>query len=200
MSSDRELVARICEHDENAFETLSTRYRESIYRYVLATLHDSSATEDIVQEVFLRVWTHAEQWHEQGSFKAWLFRVATNLTLNYLRTLSRHRQQSLDAPANPLDEDDESNLPSWMVDHSLSAPDVLLVQDERNQLLQQLVERLPSEKQAVFRLVYENEMATRQVAQTLGIPEGTVKSRLHYATRRLAQAWRELQHEWEDMA
>ena len=200
MSSDAELVARICEHDESAFEALSARYRESIYRHVLSTLHDGSATEDVVQEVFLRVWTHAEQWHGQGSFKAWLFRVATNLALNYLRTLSRRRQQSLEAPADALDEDDESSMPSWMVDHSLPAPDVILEHGERNQLLQQLVEGLPTEKRMVFRLVYENEMATRQVAQTLGIPEGTVKSRLHYATRRLAQEWRDLQQEWEDMA
>lgn len=200
MSSDAELVARICEHDERAFEALSARYRESMYRHVLSLLHDSSATEDVVQEVFLRVWMHADQWYRQGSFKAWLFRVATNLALNYLRTLSRHRQQSLEASADPLDESDESNMPSWMVDHSLPSPDVILEHSERNELLQQLVEGLPTEKRVVFRLVYENEMATRQVAQTLGIPEGTVKSRLHYATRRLAQAWRDLQQEWEDMA
>jgi RNA polymerase sigma-70 factor, ECF subfamily len=91
-------------------------------------------------------------------------------------------------------------MPSWMVDHSLPSPDVILEHSERNELLQQLVEGLPTEKRVVFRLVYENEMATRQVAQTLGIPEGTVKSRLHYATRRLAQAWRDLQQEWENMA
>ncbi len=90
-------------------------------------------------------------------------------------------------------------MPSWMVDHSLLTPDVILEYGERNQLLQQLIEELPMEKRTVFHLIYQNEMATRQVAQTLGIPEGTVKSRLHYAIRHLAQAWRDLQHEWEDM-
>src|SRR5438128_8723478 len=74
MLADSELMARVCEHDVSAFETLSARYWESIYRHVLATIHDSSATEDIVQEVFLRIWTRAEQWHGRGSFKAWLFR------------------------------------------------------------------------------------------------------------------------------
>jgi RNA polymerase sigma-70 factor (ECF subfamily) len=198
MASDSELVARVREHDASAFETLSARYRESIYHHVLATVHDSSAAEDIVQEVFLRIWTRAEQWHESGSFKAWLFRIATNLALNYLRALRRRRQQSLEVPTDPLDEGDESSVPSWMVDHSLPGPDVILEQGERSQLLQRLVEGLPEEKRAVFRLVYDAEMQTRQIAQTLGIPEGTVKSRLHYATRRLAQQWRELQQEWED--
>ncbi len=63
MSSDAELIARIREHDESAFEALSERYRESIYRHILSTLHDNSASEEVVQEVFLRVWTHAELWH-----------------------------------------------------------------------------------------------------------------------------------------
>lgn len=198
MPSDAELIARICTHDANAFEALSARYRESIQRHVFATLHESSATEDIVQEVFLRVWLHAQQWHGSGNVKAWLFRIATNLALNHLRTLRRRQQQPLELPDDLLDEDDESSVPSWMADHALPGPDILLEEHERRQLLQQLVEELPFEKRVVLRLVYENEMATRQVARALGIPEGTVKSRLHYATRRLARAWRHLQQEWED--
>lgn len=199
MLSDAELVTRVCERDANAFEILSARYREGIARHVGALLHDGSATEDVTQEVFLRVWTHAEQWNGQGSFKSWLFRMATNLALNHLRALARRRQQPLEPPADPLDEDDESSVPAWMVDHALPDPEAILEQGERNRLLQRLVDELPTEKRAVFRLVYDHEMATRQVAQTLGIPEGTVKSRLHYATRRLAQAWRDLQQEWEEM-
>lgn len=199
MSSDAELVARICERDESAFEELSMRYRESMYRHVNAILHEGSSTEDVVQEIFLRVWMHADQWSGQGSFKAWLFRVATNQALNHLRTLSRHKQQSLEDTTDPLDEEDESSIPSWMVDHSLPAPEVFLEQSERNRFLQHLVEELPKEKRIVVVLVYEHEMVTREVARTLGIPEGTVKSRLYHATRRLAQAWRDLQQEWEDM-
>lgn len=200
MVSDSELMARVREHDAGAFETLLTRYREGIYGHVLTMVHDSSAAEDIVQEVFLRIWTHAEQWHGPGSFKSWLFRIATNLALNHLRSVRRRRQQPLEAPADPFNEDDESSVPSWMVDHSSPGPDILVEQGERGQLLQQLVAGLPAEKRVVFHLVYEAEMETRQIAQTLGIPEGTVKSRLHYATRRLAQQWRDLQHEGEDMA
>jgi RNA polymerase sigma-70 factor (ECF subfamily) len=199
MPSDAELLARICEHDANAFEALSARYRESIYRHVLATLHESSATEDIVQEVFLRVWLHAQQWRGQGNVKAWLFRIATNLALNHLRALRRRQQQPLELPDDLLDENDESTVPAWMADHSLPGPDTLLEEYERRQIFQQLVEELPAEKRVVFRLIYEHEMATRQVARVLGIPEGTVKSRLHYATRRLAHAWRYLQQEWEDI-
>jgi RNA polymerase sigma-70 factor, ECF subfamily len=199
MPSDAELVVRIREHDADAFEALSIRYREIIYRHVLSIIHDSDATEDVVQEVFLRIWTHAEQWNGRGTFKAWLFRIATNFALNYLRTLKRRKQQPLETPSDPLNEDDESSIPEWMTNHALPGPEVIVEQGERSKLLQQLVNGLPEEKREVFRLIHDAEMETSKVAATLGIPEGTVKSRLHYANRRLARQWRDATKEWEDM-
>ncbi|MBV9614872.1 MAG: RNA polymerase sigma factor [Ktedonobacteraceae bacterium] len=199
MPSDSELVAMMREHNTDAFEELSARYREIIYRHVLSTVHDSDAAEDVVQEVFLRIWTHAEQWNERGTFKAWLFRIATNLALNYLRTLRRRRQQPLETPSDPLDEDDESSIPEWMTNHALPGPEIIVEQGERSRLLQQLVNGLPEEKREVFRLIHDDEMEMRQVAETLGIPEGTVKSRLYYANRRLAREWQDVTKEWEDI-
>ncbi len=190
----------VCEHNTDAFEELSTRYREIIYRHVFSTVRDSDATEDVVQEVFLRIWIHAEQWNGNGTFKAWLFRIASNLALNYLRTVRRRRQQSLEVPSDPLDEDDESSIPEWMTNHALPGPEVILEQGERSKLLQQLVNGLPEEKREVFRLIHDDEMEMRQVAEILGIPEGTVKSRLYYANRRLAREWRDMAKEWENMA
>ena len=198
MPSDSELVARVREQSTDAFEELSARYREIIYRHVLSTLHDNDATEDIVQEVFLRIWTHADQWNARGTFKAWLFRIATNLALNYLRTLKRRRQQPLEVPADPLDEDDESSIPEWMTNHALPGPEIILEQGERSKLLQQLVNGLPEEKREVFRLIHDAEMETSRVAEMLGIPEGTVKSRLYYANKRLAREWRDATKDWGD--
>jgi RNA polymerase sigma-70 factor (ECF subfamily) len=198
MAPDGELVARIGERDAEAFEELSARYRELIYRHVFAMVRDGDATEDVVQEVFLRVWTHGWQWGKRGSFKAWLFRIATNSALNYLRNVRRRRQQPLERMTDPLNEDDESSIPEWIVDHALPAPDVILERSERSRLLRQLVSGLPVEKREVFRLIYEVEMETKGVAEALGIPEGTVKSRLHYTNKRLAKAWCDAEKEWED--
>lgn len=197
--TDAELMARICERDADAFEILSLRYRENMYRHTLALVHDAYAVEDLVQEVFLRIWTHAEQWHGSGSLRAWLFRIATNVALNYLRTVQRRRQQALEIPTDPLDEDDESCVPSWLVDHTQPGPDVVLEQGERNRLFQQLVNGLPVEKREVLHLIHDVDLSTRQVADMLGIPEGTVKSRLYYATQRLAREWHDLAQEWENL-
>jgi RNA polymerase sigma-70 factor (ECF subfamily) len=82
-----------------------------------------------------------------------------------------------------------------MIDDSALGPDAALDLTERRQMFRQLVEGLPEEKGEVFRLVHEMEMSMRDAAGALGIPEGTVKSRLHYAKRHLAREWQELNGE-----
>jgi RNA polymerase sigma-70 factor (ECF subfamily) len=196
MPSDRDLVGRILERDAHAFGTLFDRYGEVIRRHLVQIVRDEAAAQDLVQEVFLRVWTRAEQWEGRGSFKAWLYRIATNLALNHLRSVRRRREQPLEVPNEWADdEEEESPVPAWLIDTSAIAPDVALELAERRRRLQRLLGRLPEEKREVFRLVHEMELRVRDAADELGIPEGTVKSRLYYAKKRLAREWRDLETE-----
>ncbi|MFC1974862.1 RNA polymerase sigma factor [Chloroflexota bacterium] len=189
MPSDQDLIERIRQHDAQAFEILFERYKELIRRHLVHIVRSEAAAQDLGQEVFLRVWTRAEQWDGRGSFKAWLYRIATNLALNHLRSVNRRREQPLPAVDN-WDEDEAGNLvPAWLIDASALGPDVSLELAEQRGLFRRLVEALPKEKREVFRLVHEMEMSMRDAADELGIPEGTVKSRLYYAKRRLAREW-----------
>ena len=197
--SDQTLIRKIVKRDAAAFETLFARYSVSVRQHILSIVRTESAAEDLVQEVFLRVWMRAEQWNGQGEFKGWLFRIATNLALNYLRTVRRQRQEPLETPPDEFeDEDERPSDPDWMVDTSLRAPEVMVEQAERSQLLWQLVGGLPQEKREVLHLIYQKEMALREAAIELGIPEGTVKSRLHYSIRHLAREWKEIASGWEE--
>jgi len=198
MPSDQDLMGRIRARDANAFDTLFARYREMLRRHLMRTVRDESAAEDLLQEVFLRVWTCAEQWDGRGTFKAWLFRIGTNQALNHLRTVRRQREQSLEIPPDETDEEEENLIPGWLIDTASLGPEAILERAEQRELLWRLVEALPDEKREVVHLVYEAEMELRQVALTLGVPEGTVKSRLHYAMKRLAREWKELALEWEE--
>lgn len=200
MESEQDLIRRICERDEHAFETLFARYREIVRRHLARTVRDEEAADDLLQEVFLRVWTCAEQWDGRGAFKAWLLRIATNLALNHLRSVRRRREQPLEITTrnDTDDEENESPVPGWMIDASALGPDAALEQVERYELLWRLVDGLPEEKHEVLRMVYEAEMDIRDVASALGIPDGTVKSRLHYAVKRLAREWKEIAKEWEE--
>lgn len=191
-------MARIAEHDADAFDVLAARHERGLARHLFGILRDDDATRDLVQETLLRVWTHAHQWDGLGSPRRWLLRIANNLALNHLRTVRRRRERPLDLPMEAEDGSDE-HVPAWMIDDSSPGPDEALELAEQRRLLQRLMDRLPDDKREVLLLVYEADADIREAAGILGIPEGTVKSRLHSARQRLASEWRSIEPEWEDV-
>ena len=200
MQSDRTLIEQIRERNTTAFEALFERYRHAVHKHLLGIVRDESAAEDLVQEVFLRVWTCAAQWDGRGELKSWLYRIATNLALNHLRTVHRRRQQPLEIPDDAYDDEDgaPAQMPEWLIDGASPEPLTMLERSEQAEFLWELVDDLPDEKREVVHLVYGAEMDIRQVADELGVPIGTVKSRLHYTLRRLAREWKELGIEWNE--
>ena len=191
MSADRELVEQALAGDAVAFEALLARYRVQIRRHLLRYTHDDVAAQDLLQEAFLRVWTRGDQWDGRGTFRAWLYRVATNLALNHLRTVRRRREAPLETEEE-IEMDEGDLVPAWMIDDTALGPQAALEQAEERQQVRRLVAALPDEKRAVFRLVHEMEMTIHDAAARLEIPEGTVKSRLHYARKQLADDWQAL--------
>ncbi len=189
MLPDDELARRCAARDEAAFEALFNRHHDAVLRHVLRIVRDRSAADDLVQEVFLRVWNRADQWKGRGTFRAWVFRTATNLALNDLRSRKRRREEPLERPSLREDEDDDDIVPGWMVDASRPGADAVLEREERNRALRRLVDELSEEKREVFRMVYDDEMAIRDVARRLRIAEGTVKSRLHHGRKDIARKW-----------
>jgi RNA polymerase sigma-70 factor (ECF subfamily) len=193
--SDQELIRRIQSHNADALELFFARYRELMYRHVVRIVRNEAMAEDLVQEIFLRVWTHAEQWDGRGSVKAWLYRIGTNLALNQLRSVRRRRQESLEMFTGEANTEDELSIPGWLMDASALDPEATLETTERRRLFRHLVETLPEEKREVFRLIYETRLEIQAVAETLGISVGTVKSRLHYGKKQLAHEWKQMSSE-----
>jgi len=140
--------------------------------------------EDLLQEVFLRLWTLPAQWTGRGSVAAWLGRIAVNLALNHLRSQRRRPHRSLRGPRTDADEGLD---PDWLADESSLDPVELLERAEEMEAFRRSVESLPEAKRAVVKMIHEDEMDIPAVAEKLGIPEGTVKSRLYYSIRRLAR-------------
>jgi RNA polymerase sigma-70 factor (ECF subfamily) len=188
-TGDNQLIRQIQAGDPAAFEEFFARYRPAMQAHIARIVREPAATEDLVQEVFLRVWTRAEQWQGSGSVKGWLYRIATNLSLNHLRSVKRRPQQPLEIPTD--DGDDDSPVPGWMVDASALTPETQLEVIEQQKLLGQLINDLPPDKQDVFRMFYDDEMDLHSVASALEIPEGTVKSRLYHSRKRLAEQLKE---------
>lgn len=192
MRSDDELLKGIAAKSTEAFEEFFARYRVRVYRHLISRLHCPDSVEDLIQEVFLRVWIRAEQWDGRGSCAGWLMRIATNLSLNQIRTMNRHREIPLEVDYQAEDEDDSHSVPSWLADTD-SDPCLLCLQAEKEESFKHLIEILPEDKREVSRLVYESQMDLNEAAECLGIPVGTVKSRLYYARKHLAQKLNELE-------
>ena len=182
--SDTQLIQRIQGHDSEAFEAFYIRYRQVICIHITSIVRDDAVAQDLVQEVFLRVWTRANQWDGRGKVKGWVYRIATNLSLNHLRSMKRHPQLQLEIPADEIDAD--VSIPGWMIDPSALTPEVLFEVTEQRQMVWALIEDLPPEKREVFQMVYDEEMDLQSVASALEIPEGTVKSRLYHSRKSLA--------------
>lgn len=189
--TDAELIQRILNRDTDAFAVLFDRYMVQVTDHLARMLKESGAADDVAQEVFLRVWSRADQWSGAGSFRAWLLRIATNLALNHLRGKKRRRELPLEMPSLYDDDEDENLVPGWMIDHASLGPDAQIEQSEQQQMIRQMISDLPKDKREVFEMVHKDELALQEVAKRLDIPEGTVKSRLFHALKRLVLAWQE---------
>jgi RNA polymerase sigma-70 factor (ECF subfamily) len=185
MPTDRELMLRVAERDEDAFNALVHRQEGIVRRRLAGLIPDRASVEDLLQEVLLRLWTKSDG-YAGGSVKAWLLRIATNLALNHRRGRAR-RDRSL-RHARGLDPDRVSAPES-------AAPGMRTDESERRLVLRKAVDGLPRAKREVVRRVHEEQQQLVSIAKEMGIPLGTVKSRLHYALRDLAKALRE--HEGE---
>jgi RNA polymerase sigma-70 factor (ECF subfamily) len=183
--TDQRLIERIQEGQAEAFEMLYECYAEGVRRQLCYIVGEEPAAEDLLQETFLRVWTRAGQWNGQGTVKGWLFRIATNLALNHLRTRRRRPEQPLELPDTLVEDDELPDTPAWLVDSASLGPEAVMEHAERGTRLQQIIGELPEEKRELLRLVHQMELSLREAADELGIPEGTAKSRLHYARQQV---------------
>ena len=184
--SDEELIRRIARGGREAFDLLYRRHRRGVRALIGRMIHDAGVAEDLTQETFFRVWTRADSWCGRGPFRAWLFRIASNLSLNHLRSLRRNPEQPLSG-SGPLDREEAEAAVERRLESDLPGPDVLCERAELLDTIRRLIRELPEDKREVFALVHERDLSVPEASEILGIPAGTVKSRLHYGRRRLRQ-------------
>jgi len=186
MPNERDLMRRVSAKDAAAFDELVVAVGPWVRLRLVGIVRDEAAADDLLQEVLLRVWTRSGQWDGRGDVRAWLGRMAVNLALNHLRARRRQRHVPLEPSVDP---DKSEPSPAWMVDVSAVAPDLAAESNEEAARLAELLAGLPPTKLDVLRLVYEQELELHEAARLLGLPVGTVKSRLFYARRELARRW-----------
>jgi RNA polymerase sigma-70 factor (ECF subfamily) len=182
-------VARLRKGDPEALGALLERYQNRLYRYLLRMVRDPATADDLFQQTWLRVAEKVRQYDARRGFEPWLFRVARNLAIDYLR---RYRPESLDEPL-PSGESREEYIAS----PGESALDRVL-QEERAARLAEAMQLLSAMYREVLTLRFEEEMKLEEIAEVLEAPLSTVKTRLRRAledlrrkleTRGPAEVW-----------
>ena len=174
--TDEQLMSRVGERqDEKAFDELYSRHARRLMGFFLrAFRYDEDEAADACQETFLKVWQAAEQFNPTSAFRPWLYTIAYNLC----RSRFRHSEQVERYRAEQL---------ATTVDEYTDACELQLDNATLQRALVATLETLPPESRTLFALRFEEELGIAQVAQILGIPEGTVKSRLHRRLNHLKQ-------------
>ena len=189
--SDEQLVVRYRESGDRAdYEILVRRYEREIYSYLRRYIGNSELAEDAFQGTFLQVHLKCHQFDPKRRFRPWLYAIATNQAIDVQRRNKRHRMVSLDRSSG-TDKDDRSG--SWSEKLVGDSPDPLrsASDQENSRWVHESVESLGQPMQQVIQLVYYQGLKYREAAEALGIPVGTVKSRLHAAVQRLGLLWDE---------
>jgi RNA polymerase sigma-70 factor, ECF subfamily len=170
---ETDLITAALQGDLEAFNQLVLRYQDTVYTHAYYLLNDQAAAEDISQEAFILAFQKLSQ-YRGGSFRAWLIRIATNACYDEIRRWKRKRQ----IPLVPLDDDgDEVESPYWVADQGPSVEEIV-ERDEFGERVQSLLDELPFVLKTAVLMIDIQEMDYAEAAQALGIPMGTLKSRL----------------------
>jgi RNA polymerase sigma-70 factor, ECF subfamily len=171
-SSDINLINRIATGDKLAMQTLFARHRTFVYRWLLGFVSNETLAEDLLSEVFFDVWRQADRFEGRSSVSTWLISIARFKALS-----ARRRQVDLE-----LGEEIETSVADPADD-----PEAALQEKHRSELLRRALSRLSSEHRKIIDLVYYHEKSIAECAEILGIPAATVKTRMFYARKKLAE-------------
>lgn len=172
MNSDQELVVQLQEGSLEALGMLYDQYRGLVYRTALAITGDREAANDLLQDVFLRLYRFAERIDRSRPLEPWLYRMTANLSYTWVKR--NHRWSS------PL-----KDLTEWLAGGGKNLPYEMAERDDEWREVQEAVSALPLPQRVVVVLYYMNDLSLQEISSILDVPVGTVKSRLHYGRQAL---------------
>ncbi len=185
--SDADVMLRVKTGDESAFVFLVQKYRRPIVGFLYRMCHNPSTAEELAQEVFLRVYRSRETYEASAKFTTWLYRIATNLAVNYARD-TRHERPEVTVR---LDEPDrETGTMPDLADEALTAEEQL-VRRERLAAIRSKVNALPERQRMAVIMHKYQQMDYRQIADVLKLSESATKSLLFRAYETLREQLKE---------
>jgi len=183
--SSEELMARVAEGDDSAFEILVNRHQTSVLNLIYRFIADRTQAKDLAQEVFIRVWQGAKSYEPKAKFTTWLYRITANLCFNELKSARRKRWFSF----SRSDEVGEQTLEETLADNRPSAEDLLL-EKERSRQISGALQSLPENQRMALILSRYDDLSYQEIAQVIGCSVPAVESLLVRAKRGLQEKFK----------
>ena len=173
--SDRELIDKLQQGSLDALGDLYDHYRPMVYRTALAITSDPEAANDLMQDVFLRLYRFADRIDPRRPLEPWLYRMTANLAYTWVKRRNRW--------IRPLED-----LADWLAGSSRNLPQETAEMHDDWRRIQQAITGLPLPQRVVVVLYYLNDLSLQEISEILDVPVGTVKSRLHYGRNSLKRS------------
>jgi RNA polymerase sigma-70 factor (ECF subfamily) len=187
--SDEDLLTRCRKGRWEAFGALVSRYERELYGYLCRYLRDRSLAEDVFQNTFLQLYTKVKSYEPGRPVRPWLYTIATHQAIDALRRNGRHQAVSLHQLREDKGDGEPDDL-ACILECKDADPVEAANGAERRLAVREGVDQLPEFLRQVVILGYYQGLRYQEIADVLGIPLGTVKSRLHTALKRLEEIWK----------
>ncbi|MDP4219838.1 MAG: sigma-70 family RNA polymerase sigma factor, partial [Bacteroidota bacterium] len=184
---DKALVRRARAGEQRAYSELVKRHKRGIERLIRPITRNATTdeVEDLVQEAFTKAFLHLSSYSEEYAFSTWLYRIATNHAIDYLRR-KKLSVFSISAPPGGGDKGEDESKDFEIVDTSW-IPEQLMLSEERSQIIENAIEQLPENYKKIIKLRHNDDLEYDEIAKVLNLPMGTVKVHLHRARAALGK-------------
>ena len=187
---DSKLVKKAIGGSEKAYTELVNKYQRAIHYRILKMIKEEEKVEDLVQEVFLKAFNNLQRYNHNYAFSTWLYRIATNHTIDYLRK-KKLNTLSIDEPVKSQEGEMKIQLPD-----ETAETDRNIIRSERQQMVRHAIEELPRKYREVIELRHMQEMSYQEIVEILDRPLGTVKAHIFRAREML---YKSLKDKWQTM-
>ena len=173
-NNDPELIQRFKNGDITGFNEIVRKYQQQVYWVIRKMVQDHDAADDITQEVFIKVHTALKDFREESNLFTWLYRIATNYSINHLRKVKVRNTVSVELVVEPMESKERG-------------ADEAIDDEARRRYLEEAIETLPAQQRAVFNMRYYDRLPYDEIAQILGKSTGGIKANYFHAVKKIGE-------------
>lgn len=172
MKTDEEFIERIKKGNISAFEYIVKKYKKKVYTIIFNIIRDTQDAEDLVQEVFLRVYSSIKRFKGRSNFYTWLYRISINVSFDYLKKNRRNLE---------FRDDFSISVDAIEVEKGLGRKEII-------EKIFDLANNLPKKQKLIFILKFQNDFSNKEIGEILGLSQDTVKANLYHALKKIRDA------------